>query len=126
PLRQDDPVLLSKVFILFNQSIESEIDCFLINVNLGQTWLKVQRERRPITDGLSKGIAREVSTLILVSAEPHECVAIATVDRGAGQAEEESVRECLTHQSTVITFLRTVSLIHHGDDVVAVIEHLAL
>ena len=120
-----DSVILSASVrsLLGGELLERGVDRLLVDVDLRQARLEVQRQGRAVADGVVEGVARQVAALVLRRPEPHEGVAVALVDRRAGQAEQERVRQRLAHLLPVVALLRAVRLVDHRDDVVAVVEH---
>ena len=84
---------------------------------------KCKRQGGAVADGVVERVPRQVAALVLRRTEPHERVAVALVDRRAGQAEEERVGQGLAHLLPVVALLGAVRLVDHRDDVVAGVEH---
>ena len=87
-----------------------------------QARLEVQRHRGAVADRLLEAVAAHVAALVLLGAEGVEGVAVGAVDRRAGQAEQERVRQRLAHLAAEVALLRAVRLVDHHDDVAAVVE----
>ena len=99
------------------------IDGFLIDMQLHQARLKVQRLGGIVADGLLKRVAAHIALLILYSPKSPESIAVPFVDRRACETKEEGIRQGLAHLVAKVTLLCAVSFIDHQDDVAARIEH---
>ena len=116
----DSVILSASVRSLLDcEFLERGVDRLLVDVELRQARLEVQRQGRPVADRVLERVAGQVAALVLRRPEPHERVAVALVDRRAGQAEEERVRQRLAHLLPEVALLRAVRLVDHHDDVVA-------
>ena len=93
------------------------IDGALVDVQLDQPGLEVQRQRGAVADRVLEPVAAHVAVLVLVRAERVERVPVAPVDGRAGQAEQEGVRQGLAHLPAEVALLGAVRLVHHRDDV---------
>ena len=86
---------------------------------------EVQRQCSFIADGFLKGVATHIALFILISPECPEGITVSLIDRCSRQTEEKSIGESLAHPAPEVAFLSAVSLIHHDNDVGAVIEQSA-
>ena len=67
-------------------------------------------------------VAHLVALLILVRAEGPEGVAVPLVDRRTGQTKEKGIGQRVAHLATQVAFLGAVRLVHHHDDVRALVQ----
>ena len=101
------------------------VDGRLVDLQLHLRRLEVQRQRGLVADGLLERVAAHVALLVLVGAEGPEGVAVGAVDGRAGEAEEEGIGQRLAHLAAQVAFLRAVRLVHHHDDVRALVQPAA-
>ena len=104
------------------QLLERLVDRLLVDVQLEQARLEVERHRGAVADRLLEAVAAHVAGRVLLGAEGVEGVAVGAVDRRAGQAEQERVRQRLAHLAAEVALLRAVGLVDHRDDVAAVVQ----
>ena len=102
--------------------LERLVDRLLVDVQLEQPRLEVERHRGAVADRVLEAVAAHVAGLVLLGAEGVEGVAVGAVDRRAGEAEQERVRQRLAHLAAEVALLRAVRLVDHRDDVAAVVE----
>ena len=98
------------------------VDGGLVDLELHLRRLEVQRQRGLVADRFLERVAAHVALLVLVGAEGPEGVAVGAVDGRAGEAEEEGIGQRLAHLAAQVAFLRAVRLVHHHDDVRALVE----
>ena len=115
------------VLVLFGEScrqfVIGRFDCLLIDVQIHQARLEVQLFRRVVSNRIAEVVPAEVAVLIDFRPEGVERVSVGFVDRSPCHAEVERVRKCLAHLPTELTLLRTVCLVDHDDDVIAIVEY---
>jgi len=70
-----------------------------------------------IPDGLFEAIAAHVAMLIFLGPKGIEGIMIPAINRCAGQAEQECVRESGAHLHAQVTFLGAMGFIHQGDNI---------
>ena len=119
-LAQPIPVLVGQALRQLGIGL---LDGLLVDVQVHQARLEMQLLRRPVADRVVQAVAAHVAAFVGVGAEGVEGVLVGAVDRRAGQAEQERVRQRVAHLAAQIAFLRAVRLVHQHDDVVAVVQH---
>ena len=119
PLGQVVPVLLAQVAGDLRVGF---VDGRLVDLQLDLRRLEMQRQRGLVPDGLLERVAAHVAFLVLVGAEGPEGVLVGPVDGRAGEAEEEGVGQRLAHLAAQVAFLGAVRLVHHHDDVRALVQ----
>ena len=105
------------------QFFECLINGFLIHVEIDQPGFEVKLLSGPIADRVFEPATAHVAALVFLSPEGEEGVLVGPVDRRAGQAEEERVRQCHPHLPTEVAFLAAMGFVDQHDDVVAGVEH---
>ena len=98
------------------------VDGGLVDLQLHLRRLEMQRQRGLVADGFLERVAAHVALLVLVRAEGPEGVPVGAVDGRAGEAEQERIRQRLAHLAAEVAFLRAMRLVHHHDDVRALVQ----
>ncbi len=117
-LRQIIAILLAHVV---RDLLVGLIDGRLVDLQFHRWSLKVQRQRGLVPDAVLEGIAAQVALGILIRSKGPERVFVSPVDRRAGQTKEKGIGQSLAHLPSIVPFLRAVRLIHHYNDVFAVV-----
>ena len=101
------------------QDIKLAVHRISVNAEIYRYRLKIKRQRRVVTNGVRKRILAHVSAAIFRSTECCERILVHAIDRCTCHTKEESIRKGRSHLNTEITFLRSMTLIDHYDDIVA-------
>ena len=73
------------------EGLHGRIDGILVQVDVHQAWLEVQRQRGFITDGIVERVARHVATFVFLFSKGPERVLVRLVDGRPRESEEERV-----------------------------------
>ena len=115
-------VVLVQVRQTAGQVLVGSVQRRLVDMKVDQARLEMQLQRGTVADRLLEAVPAHVAFLVLVGTKGVEGVAVGTVDRRTGQAEQKRVGQGLTHLAAQVAFLRAVGFVHQGDDVAAVVQ----